>query len=187
MTSAGTRVLVVVGTDTHPFDRLTAWLEDWYGGHAEPPDLVVQYGHGRAPQLPGATAFLDHAALRRAMAEATLVVSHGGPATILEARRTGHLPIVVPRDPAHGEHVDDHQQLFARRLGSAGMVHLCGSAGELTAALDSGLADPARFAVTDDPLAATGRAAAVARVGSIIDDLISQRSARRLRVRRGSP
>ena len=29
----------------------------------------------------------------------------------------GHLPICVPRDPTSGEHVDDHQQLFARRHG----------------------------------------------------------------------
>ncbi|HZN76552.1 MAG TPA: glycosyltransferase [Micromonosporaceae bacterium] len=178
MTSNGARVLVVVGTDTHPFDRLTDWLEQWYCAHPGPPDLVVQYGHGRAPGIPGATPFLDHEALKREMAEATLVVSHGGPATILEARRSGHLPIVVPRDPAHGEHVDDHQQLFARRLGSVGMVHLCDSVDALTTALADGLADPRRFTIAGDPDAAIGRAAAVARVGSIVEDLISARGRR---------
>jgi UDP-N-acetylglucosamine transferase subunit ALG13 len=183
MSAAGARVLVVVGTDTHPFDRLTGWLERWYADRPEPPDLVVQYGRGRAPEIPGATAFLDHAALRREMAEATLVVSHGGPATILEARSSGHLPIVVPRDPIFGEHVDDHQQLFAQRLGAVGMVHLCDSEEALIEALDKGLADPTRFTIAGDPHAAISRAAAVARVGSIVDELISARG-RRLARRR---
>jgi UDP-N-acetylglucosamine transferase subunit ALG13 len=176
MSLTGAQVLVVVGTDTHPFDRLTTWLERWYDTLATPPGLVLQYGNGRTPNLPGATAFLEHDALRRAMLDATLVISHGGPATILEARRAGRLPIVVPRDPAHGEHVDDHQQLFARRLGAAGIVRLCESAAELTMALDDGLAQPSRFSITADPYATTSRTDAVARVGSIVDDLIDARA-----------
>ncbi|MFI7574330.1 glycosyltransferase [Micromonospora sp. NPDC049497] len=172
-------VLVVVGTDVHRFDRLVDWLERWHAGRPSV-RVVLQYGHSRVPRLPGATPFLGHEELQRAMAEATLVVSHGGPATITEARRTGHLPIVVPRDPNHDEHVDNHQQLFARRLGTAGLVRLCWSEAELVAALDEGLADPSRFALAD-PDGPDPRAEAVARVGQVIDDLV----ARRVRQRAG--
>ena len=177
---SGPYVLVVVGTDVHRFDRLVGWLERW---HAARPGvrLVLQYGHSRPPALPEATPFLGHEELQRAMAEATLVVSHGGPATITEARRTGHLPIVVPRDPAHDEHVDNHQQLFSRRLGAAGMVRLCETEAELLAALDEGLADPGRFVLAADPGRPDPRAEAVARVGAVIDDLV----ARRVRQRAG--
>jgi len=173
-------VLAVVGTDIHPFDRLTGWLASWWRA---PVRLVIQYGHGRAPDLPGATAFLDHDALQSAMAGAALVVSHGGPATITEARRNGLLPIVVPRDPAHGEHVDNHQQLFARRLGEAGLVRLCESEADLVEALDAGLADPALFRLADDAQAQSARAAAVSRVGQIIEDLVETRPAGRRRWR----
>ncbi|MEU4441159.1 glycosyltransferase [Micromonospora chalcea] len=171
-------VLVVVGTDVHRFDRLVGWLERW---HAARPEvrLVLQYGHSRTPALPEATPFLGHEELQQAMAESTLVVSHGGPATITEARRTGHLPIVVPRDPAHDEHVDNHQQLFSRRLGAAGMVRLCESEAELVAALDEGLADPSRFVLAADPGRPDPRAEAVARVGAVIDGLVRQRTAGR--------
>ncbi|MDG4804138.1 glycosyltransferase [Micromonospora sp. WMMD980] len=171
-------VLVVVGTDVHRFDRLVGWLERW---HAARPEvrLVLQYGHSRPPALPDATPFLGHEELQRAMAEATLVVSHGGPATITEARRTGHLPIVVPRDPAHDEHVDNHQQLFSRRLGAAGMVRLCESEAELLATLDEGLAEPGRFVLTVDPGRPDPRAEAVARVGAVIDDLVARRVGQR--------
>ncbi|MGC4897043.1 glycosyltransferase [Micromonospora sp. DT31] len=177
-------VLVVVGTDVHRFDRLVEWLERW---HAARPHvrLVLQYGHSRTPALPEATPFLGHTELQRAMAEATLVVSHGGPATITEARRNGHLPIVVPRDPAHDEHVDNHQQLFSRRLGAAGMVRLCESQAELVAALDEGLADPARFVLAAEPGRPDPRAEAVARVGAVVDDLVARHRGRQRAGRRG--
>lgn len=173
-------VLVVVGTDIHPFDRLMSWLEEWYASHPDRPRLLVQHGCSRAPRLPatagaGAAAvpYLGHVELQRVMAEALLVVSHGGPATITEARRAGHLPLVVPRDPGYGEHVDAHQQLFARRLAGAGMVRLCGSGPELAAALTTGLADPAGFRLASDLAGQAGRAQAVARVGAIVDGLVA--------------
>ncbi|MEU1589904.1 glycosyltransferase [Micromonospora sp. NPDC005710] len=186
------RVLVAVGTDKHPFGRLVDWLAHWHADAAGPVDLTLQHGHTRAPAVPGAVSFLGHAALQEAMSRADLVVCHGGPATILEARRHGHLPIVVPRDPALGEHVDNHQQLFARRLGVAGMVALCETREQLIDALDAGLNDPSRYAVTADPQAQRAQAAAVARVGAIVDELVA-RSARRpprrgvwARLRRGA-
>lgn len=180
-------VLAVVGTDVHRFDRLVEWLERWHAGRSAAGAevrLVLQYGHSRAPRLPEAAPFLGHEELQRAMAEATLVVSHGGPATITEARRTGHLPIVVPRDPTHHEHVDNHQQLFARRLGAAGLVRLCGTEAELVAALDEGLADPSRFLLAADPDRPDPRAEAVARVGKVIDDLVARRARQRVGGRR---
>jgi UDP-N-acetylglucosamine transferase subunit ALG13 len=171
-------VLAMVGTDVHRFDRLVEWLERWQAGRSDGPTVVVQYGHSRTPSLPDAVAFLGHDELQRAMAEATLVVSHGGPATITEARRHGHLPIVVPRDPAHHEHVDNHQQLFARRLAAAGMIRLCETEAELADALDKGMADPSGYALAADPLAQDARAEAVAKVGHIVEQLVAQRSRR---------
>lgn len=177
--SARLQLLVAVGTDKHPFDRLVSWLEEWHVEAADHVGLTVQHGHTRAPEVPGAVPFLGHDALQSAMAGADLVVCHGGPATILEARRHGHLPIVVPRDPSQGEHVDDHQQLFARRLGAAGMVALCESRDELRDTLAAGLADPTRFAVTADPAASDAQQAAVARVGQIVDELVAAAARRR--------
>ncbi|KOX09055.1 glycosyltransferase [Micromonospora profundi] len=181
--TAQTRLLVAVGTDKHRFDRLVDWLAQWHAKVDRPVALTVQHGHTEAPQLPGAVPFLGHDDLQRAMADADLVVCHGGPATILEARRHGHLPIVVPRDPVHGEHVDDHQQLFARRLGAAGLVALCETREALHDALDAGHADPSRYAVAADPDAHEARRAAVARVGQIVEDLVARSTRRRPRWR----
>jgi UDP-N-acetylglucosamine transferase subunit ALG13 len=181
-------VLAMVGTDVHRFDRLVDWLERWHTGRANAlPEvrLVVQHGSSRAPRLPEATPFLAHDDLQRAMTEADVVVCHGGPATITEARRHGHLPIVVPRDPAHHEHVDNHQQLFARRLGVAGMVRLVESEADLVEALDKGVADPLAYALAADPDRPDPRVAAANAVGRIVEDLVrASRGSGRRRWRR---
>ncbi len=175
------QLLVAVGTDKHPFDRLVGWLREWYGEVADEVVLTVQHGHTRVEGLPDAVPFLGHAELQTAMAGAALVVCHGGPATILEARRHGHLPIVVPRDPSLGEHVDNHQQLFARRLGAAGLVALCETRQELRDALTAGLAEPGRFTVTVDAEAAEAQRTAVRRVGMIVEELVAEAAQRRHR------
>jgi UDP-N-acetylglucosamine transferase subunit ALG13 len=168
-------VLVSVGTDIHPFDRLMDWLERWYETRPDRPTLLVQHGHTRAPTIPGAVPFLDHETLHRAMAGTTLVVSHGGPATIMECRRHGRMPLVVPRDPDRGEHVGDNQELFARRLANDGLIRLCGTGSELAVALDEGLAAPRLFRLESQHGSLAARAAAVARVGQIIEGLIRPR------------
>jgi UDP-N-acetylglucosamine transferase subunit ALG13 len=172
-------VLVAVGTDAHRFDRLMDWLQEWYASRPDRPSVLVQYGSSRAPEVPGATPFLEHDKLVQAMARAQVVVTHGGPASIAEARRHGHMPIVVARDPVYGEHVDDHQILFATRMAAQGDIRVCTTSEELGEALERGLADPAMLTATDrgtDPAAA--RAAAVAKVGRIVDDLIASKSRR---------
>jgi len=172
-------IVVVVGTDMHRFDRLMGWLERWHTSRSSTaltmPRMVIQYGTSNAPAIDGAVGFLSHTALQDAMRQATLVVAHGGPATITEARRFGHLPIVVPRDPALSEHVDDHQVRFARRLAASNLVRLCDTAADLYAALDAGIADPARYALAADAAAVAARKAAVARAGALIDSLIASR------------
>lgn len=173
------QVLVVVGTDKHPFDRLVDWLRGWQRTHPDRVVLTVQHGHTGAADVPGAVAFLGHDELQAAISTADLVICHGGPATILEVRRHGRVPIVVPRDPSHGEHVDDHQLRFARRLGAAGLVVVCETRAEFVAELTAGLAEPSRFVVRADPDSAREREAAVARVGEIVEDLVVAANGRR--------
>lgn len=173
------QVLVVVGTDKHPFDRLVDWLRSWQPTVTDRVVLTVQHGHTGAAEVPGAVAFLGHDKLQTAISTADLVICHGGPATILEARRLGRVPIVVPRDPSHGEHVDDHQLRFARRLGAAGLVVVCETRAAFVAELTAGLVEPSRFVVRADPDSAREREAAVARVGEIVEDLVVAANGRR--------
>lgn len=116
-------VAVLLGTDHHPFDRLVAWTTRLAG--AGDTDWFVQHGATalpeRQPWLTG-RAMLDAEELEDLLQRADAVVTHGGPGLIMEARTLGHLPVVVARDPLLGEHVDDHQQRFVRRVAAAGSV-----------------------------------------------------------------
>jgi UDP-N-acetylglucosamine transferase subunit ALG13 len=169
-------VLVLVGTDFHPFDRLVDWAEDWLEPRRAMARLLVQHGTSAAPQVAEGRSYLDYADVQDAMSAATVVVSHGGPATLMQARAHGHLPICVPRDPALGEHVDEHQLRFARHLAAAGLVTLAESRSQFDAAVESTLI---RVLTEGLPLPRqrSGEAAqppdAVARIAELITDLTS--------------
>lgn len=110
-------IVVAVGTHEYPFDRLIRATARLAG------TLRVQRGTSRI-DVPGAEVvdLLPPSALQRWVAEADLVITHGGPGTIRLALAAGKVPLVVPRRRAFGEHVDDHQVAFARRM--ADRVHL---------------------------------------------------------------
>ena len=50
------------------------------------------------------------------MADADIIITHGGPATFMGAIAKGTKPIVVPRQEKFGEHVNDHQLEFAEQV-----------------------------------------------------------------------
>lgn len=158
-------ILASLGTDHHPFDRLVGWLDAWAAEHPHV-RVLVQHGASPAPATASAVQFLDHTELRAAMAAATAVVCHGGPATIMEARHCGHVPLVVARDPARGEHVDNHQSLFVARLDAAGVARACPTHDQLAAVLDKALAQPEEFRI---PSEGTATAEVAGRAGELID------------------
>jgi len=169
-------VLVVVGTDHHKFDRLVDWLDAWAEQQDQPTRVVFQHGSARPPRFGEGHALLPHEQLQELMATATVLVTHGGPATICEAWQHGRMPVVVPRDPTLGEHVDGHQQRFSRRLGGQGQVLLCEDRSDLERALDAAREDPShlRFGATegrDQVVAGT-----VARIAEVIDGLVEDRA-----------
>lgn len=180
-------LLVLVGTDVHPFDRLVTWVHRWLADYeAAPPRCVTQYGtSAQPPASMTGVSFVPHDELQRMLEDATLVVCHGGPATITECRRAGRIPVVVPRDPGLGEHVDGHQQRFARMFGRSGLVRLAETESQLRAALDHGMREPSKFGVLSPPGQAqeSAQSEPVRRVGDLVDGLIDAR--RQSRARRG--
>lgn len=121
-------ILVTVGTNEQPFDRLVRAVEPL---ELDEP-LVVQHGSCVTPG--GRGRWVDFASfeeLEELMREARLVVAHAGVGSIMLARRCGHRPIVVPRRLHLGEAVDDHQLPIARRLHASGLVELVEDAATL--------------------------------------------------------
>ena len=50
------------------------------------------------------------------VANARIVITHGGPASFIMPLQIGKTPIVVPRQHQFNEHVNDHQVEFARNV-----------------------------------------------------------------------
>jgi UDP-N-acetylglucosamine transferase subunit ALG13 len=163
-------VVVTVGTDHHPFERLLGWVDEWLTGGAEDRVVcVVQHGTGRPPRGARCVHYLEHDEFSDLVGRAAAVVSHGGPATIAECRKLGRVPLVVPRRAEFGEHVDDHQVLFADRLASRGHVVLVDDREQLVEQLEAAVANPSSFAVPTDlmrPLEASVR-----RFGELVAEL----------------
>lgn len=106
--------LVTVGTDSkYRFDRLIDWVEEWLQKHRVPTaSTLVQHGASRPARLARSRDFLPHDEMVAAIESASLIISHGGPATIFECWRSHKRPVVVPRVQALEEAVDDHQTRF---------------------------------------------------------------------------
>jgi UDP-N-acetylglucosamine transferase subunit ALG13 len=133
--------------------------------------LVAQVGTSRRSRHGVSHDLMPPPDLHAALAAADVVVCHGGPATIADARRAGRLPVVVPRDPALDEHVDDHQQRFARWMAERGQVRLALTEADLTKALDAALVDPAALRCT---AGSDGADAAAVRFGDLVEGLLGR-------------
>lgn len=166
-------IVETVGSDHHPFDRLIGWTDSWAASHLSDIELSVQHGTARAPLHGEATAYLPHPTLMRLMEGADVVVTQGGPMGIVETRRMGLKPIVVPRLKAFGEVVDDHQVDLCRRLADRGDIWLAEDERALHAALDAAIADPS--ALRFDPVdAEAGVEESVARFAAVVANLPSR-------------
>lgn len=109
-------VLVTVGTHEQPFDRLMREVERLVREGAVD-DVTVQYGYSTVrPEGCRCEAFFPYGEMCRLYEEVDVVVCHGGPSTFLEAMGHGKVPVVVPRQAAFGEHVNDHQVAFCRQF-----------------------------------------------------------------------
>lgn len=115
-------VVVCLGTDHHQFDRLARWARDladegWVRVH-------LQHGSTAVPESEclESTELMGLTQLRELMEESAAVVTHGGPGLIVDAHLSGHRPVVVPRNPTLGEHVDGHQMRFVARIGEGGSI-----------------------------------------------------------------
>jgi UDP-N-acetylglucosamine--N-acetylmuramyl-(pentapeptide) pyrophosphoryl-undecaprenol N-acetylglucosamine transferase len=116
------RVVVALGSMVHPMDRAVANLNAVLPADAE---VVWQLGHTQAIDGMRATRieqFVSHDELSQLMSDAHVVVCHAGVGSVLQAINAGRSPIVVARQPEHGEHVDDHQSQIAGQLADRGLA-----------------------------------------------------------------
>jgi UDP-N-acetylglucosamine--N-acetylmuramyl-(pentapeptide) pyrophosphoryl-undecaprenol N-acetylglucosamine transferase len=114
------RVVVTLGTIPYGFRRL---LERMLAVLPAGVEVTWQTGVTDVAGLPiAARAELPGDELDAAIAAADVVVAHAGTGSALAALNAGRCPLLVPRERAHGEHVDDHQREIAAELAGRGLA-----------------------------------------------------------------
>jgi UDP-N-acetylglucosamine--N-acetylmuramyl-(pentapeptide) pyrophosphoryl-undecaprenol N-acetylglucosamine transferase len=124
------RVVVLLGTIPYPFRRLVARLLDVLPAGV---NVTWQTGATDTSNLPVASRReMPRQELHAAIHAADVVVAHAGAGSALAALQAGKCAVLVPRERAHGEHVDDHQREIAGELAGRGLA-LARSVSELSA------------------------------------------------------
>jgi UDP-N-acetylglucosamine transferase subunit ALG13 len=164
-------IVVSVGTDHHRFDRLIDWTENWIAGSRFDVDLFVQHGASRVPRIGGGAQLLPRAEMLERYRAADIVVTQGGPGGIFDVASVGKLPIVVPRHPDLGEHIDGHQVVFGRFLADRSEAILAEDEVTFDDVLSRAAADPSALwrEPRRSPVADTAAALA-----AVIDDVMQR-------------
>jgi UDP-N-acetylglucosamine transferase subunit ALG13 len=157
-------VLVSVGTDHHPFDRMLEWAAE--AQRRTDVHIVAQRGATSPRSDVESFDYVSADELAERMRTADAVVCHGGPGTIGLCRNAGQRPIVVARDPARGEHVDDHQIRYSTKLANHGEIDLVDTCDRLVELLSVERVRPFDDAGVDVQLA-------VAQFGALADALLA--------------
>jgi len=163
-------VLVSVGTDLHPYNRLISWMDQWADTHPNA-RVVIQRGTSDDAEHAETYEQIEYPRLVEMFGSADVVVCHGGPSTVMDARRQGRKPIVVGRNPDLGEHVDGHQLAFAEHLQTEDLAVVVDRQDALFAALDLAKVAPEQFAIDPQDTVPPG----VTRFGQLADELITKK------------
>lgn len=108
-------IFVTVGTHEQPFNRLIKKVDELKRDGVIHEDVFMQIGYCTyEPQYCKWERLIPYSEMERNVAEARIVITHGGPASFIMPLRVGKIPIVVPRQHQYDEHVNDHQVEFVR-------------------------------------------------------------------------
>ncbi len=110
-------IFITVGTEKFPFDRLLRAVDSALLKGKISHTVFCQRGTSRyMPERYPSVPFLPFNDMTLQISQADIVISHAGIGSTLLCTRLGRIPILFPRDPARGEHLDGHQLEFARRI-----------------------------------------------------------------------
>lgn len=110
-------IFVTVGTHEQPFNRLVKKADELKRDGVIKEDVIIQTGFSTyEPRYCQWSRLIPYQQMIKNVADARIVITHGGPASFIMPLQIGKTPIVVPRQYRYGEHVNDHQVEFARNV-----------------------------------------------------------------------
>lgn len=132
-------IFVTVGTHEQQFNRLVKYMDEWSMTHDE--EVVIQTGYSTyEPKKAKWSTMYPYEKMIEMVEKARIIITHGGPSSFILAIQRLKVPIVVPRNFEFGEHVNNHQIDFCRkveqRLGNVILVEQVEKLGEVISKYD---------------------------------------------------
>ena len=110
-------IFVTVGTHEQPFNRLIQKVDELKRDGVITEEVIMQTGFSTyEPKNCQWSKLIPYQQMVKNVADARIVITHGGPASFIMPLQIGKIPIVVPRQHQYDEHVNDHQVEFARNV-----------------------------------------------------------------------
>lgn len=110
-------IFITVGTHEQQFNRLIKCIDDMKNEGKIAEDVYMQTGFSTyEPKYCMWDRLIPYSQMKKNVAEARIVITHGGPASFIMPLQVGKIPIVVPRKVEFDEHVNNHQLDFAKAV-----------------------------------------------------------------------
>jgi UDP-N-acetylglucosamine transferase subunit ALG13 len=120
-------IIVTLGTIDFPFHRAVLWLRGLVENKIINEPVLLQHGmtpvenfnHGLVTNL----VSLSRPEMYELTKQASLVISHAGQGSTRMLAEMNTRFVLIPRLKRYGEHIDDHQLLFARQVEQFGIKY----------------------------------------------------------------
>lgn len=110
-------IFVTVGTHEQQFNRLIQYIDELKKEQRINEEVIMQTGFCTyIPQYCQWKNLFPYQQMLEFVKNARVVITHGGPSSIMMVLQEGKNPIVVPRQKKYEEHVNNHQLEFAKFL-----------------------------------------------------------------------
>lgn len=110
-------IFITVGTHEQPFNRLLEEIDFLIEKGFIKDDVYAQIGYSTyTPKHFEYKKMLSYEEMQNYFKNASIVITHGGPSSFMEALKFKKIPVVVPRQKDFNEHINDHQLEFCNEL-----------------------------------------------------------------------
>lgn len=110
-------IFVTVGTHEQQFNRLVEYIDKLKENGIIQEEVIIQTGFSTyEPKSCKWQKLFPYQEMVENVADARIVITHGGPSSFIMPLQIGKIPVVVPRLHDFDEHVNNHQLDFASEV-----------------------------------------------------------------------
>ena len=118
-------IFVTVGSQKFPFDRLIQRVDQMLEEGVLGEEVFIQTGTSDYVPRCRHQPICEREQFEELLEACSILITHGGAGTMVEAVKRGKRVVAVPRLARYGEHVDDHQLELAGRFDAMNLLCAC--------------------------------------------------------------